>query len=163
MDKKIVYLESVKTKKRLNIALLWRMLTVILLLPVFPNMIKYIAGASTAAGDTVKTSLGTITLPANSKQLLGAWGYAIGGPGLTTLENVSGIIELESPDINIQPCQFPIEQAGMLTGGGVSLQNKVWPMNARVAGGERITGYVTMDMAQTVANTARFGLVVEVA
>lgn len=126
-------------------------------------MIKMLTGASTAAGDTVKTSLGTITLPANSRQILGAWCYAMGGPGLTTLENVSGICELESPDVNIQPCQFPIEQAGMLTGGGVNLQTKVWNMNTKVAGGERITGYITMDMAQTVANTARFGLIVDVA
>jgi hypothetical protein len=125
-------------------------------------MFKYLVGASTAAGDTTKTSLGTITLPSNSKQILGAWGYAVGGPGATTLENITGIVELESPDVNLQPCQFPLEQVGMLTGGSFNLATKVWPMNAVVHGGERINGYVTMDMAQTVANTARFGLVVEV-
>lgn len=128
-------------------------------------MIKYLVGASTAAGDTVKTSLGTITLPAGSRQILGAWAYAVGGPGATTLENVTGIVELESPDVNIQPCQFPLEQVAAVLGTGMAtgLQTKVWPMNAPVRGTERITGYVTMDMAQTVANTARFGLVVEVA
>jgi hypothetical protein len=125
-------------------------------------VLKYLVGASTAAGDTTKTSLGTIQLPAGTRTIVGAWGYAMGGPGFTTLENVTGIIELESPDINIQPCQFPLEPAGMLTGGGISSQTKVWPINASVKGGERITGYVTMDMAQTVANTARFGLVVDV-
>jgi len=125
-------------------------------------MIKYLAGNSTALGDTVKTSLGTITLPANSKSLLGVWGYANGGPGMTTLEAVTGILELESPDVNLQPCQIPFEQANMLTGGATNQATKVWPLNAKVAGGERITGYGTMDMAQTVANTGRFGLVVEV-
>jgi len=125
-------------------------------------MLKYIAGASTAAGDTTKTSLGTITLPAGAKAIVGAWGYACGGPGFTTLENVTGIIELESTDLPIVPCQFPIEPTGMLTGGGVSSQIKVWPLNVPVNGGEHVTGYITMDMAQTVANTARFGLVVEV-
>jgi hypothetical protein len=126
-------------------------------------MIKYLSGASVAAGDTVKTSLGTITLPANSRQILGVWAYGVGGPGATTLENVTGIVELESPDVNLQPCQIPLEQVGMLTGGAFTVQSKVWPMNAQVHGTERITGYVTMDMAQTVANTCRFGLVVEVA
>jgi len=125
-------------------------------------MLKYLVSSAVAAGDTTKTSLGVIQLPAGSKALLGAWCYACGGPGETTLENKTGICELESPDINIQPCQFPIEQTTMLTGGSNSVATKVWPMSAAVKGGERITGYITMDMAITAANLARYGLVVEV-
>lgn len=124
-------------------------------------MLKYLVGASTAAGDTTKTSLGTITLPAGSKQIVGVWGYAVGGPGITTLENVTGIIELESQDINIVPCQIPLDPVAVLTSGVGTFTPKVWPMNIPVKGGERVQGYVTMDMAQTVANTCRFGLVVE--
>lgn len=124
-------------------------------------MIKYLVSACTATGDTTKTLIDTIQLPAGSKRIIGGWAYALAGPGFTTLENVTGILELESPDVNLQPCQLPLEPAGMLTGGAVSSQIKVFPMDTPVAGGERISGYITMDMAQTVAGKARFGLVVE--
>jgi hypothetical protein len=125
-------------------------------------MLKYLVSSSVAAGDTVKTTLGTITVPAGAKAIVGLWAYAMGGPGFTTLENLTGIVELESPDVNLQPCQIPLEPAGMLTGGAISSQTKVWPMNVPVHGSERITAYVTMDMAQTVANTCRWGLVIDV-
>ena len=125
-------------------------------------MLKYLASAATAAGDTTKTLIATIQLPAGSKALLGVWVYANGGPGETTLENRTGILELESPDVNLQPCQVPLEQTTMLTGGANSVATKVWPLSVGVKGGERISGYLTMDMAITVENLARFGLVVEV-
>jgi hypothetical protein len=125
-------------------------------------MIKYLTSKSTAAGDTVKTLVDTLVLPANTKAIVGAWVYAVGGPGLTTLENVTGILTLESEDVNLGPMDIPLEPAGMLTGGGVSLANKVWPLNVPVSGPYRIKGSITMDMAQTVANTCRFGLVIDV-
>lgn len=125
-------------------------------------MIKYLASAATAHGDTVKTLIETIQLPAGARALLGVWCHALAGPGITTLENVTGICELESPDINIQPCQVPLEPVAVLTGGTPASQIHVYPLNAAVKGGERISGYVTMDMAQTVAGKARFGLVVDV-
>lgn len=125
-------------------------------------MIKYLVGSATTEGGVTKTSLGEIQLPAGSKALLGVWCYANGGAGVTTLENISGICELESSDINLQPCQFPIEQQTVLTSGVGAQASKVWPLNAKVQGGERINGYLTLDIAQTVAGKARFGLVVEV-
>jgi len=125
-------------------------------------MIKYLAGAATASGDTVKTSLGTITLPAGATKIIGAWCMAHGGAGDTTLENVSGILELESPDVNLQPCQIPLEPLAILTSGMASIPNKVWPMNVPVTTGVRVTGYVTMDQALAINPSVRFGLVVEV-
>lgn len=125
-------------------------------------MLKYLVGAATASGDTTKTSLGTITLPAGSKRIEGVWAYASGGAGLTTLENVSGIVELESPDVNIQPCQIPLEGEIIVGTGVACVPTKVWPMNAVVHGTERITGYVTMDNALAINPDCRFGLVAEV-
>jgi hypothetical protein len=126
-------------------------------------MLKYLTGEATTEGGTTKTSLGTIVLPSNAKRLVGAWCYANGGAGITTLENISGICELESPDVNLQPCQFPIEQQTVLTSGVGASATKVWPMNAAVPGNARVTGYLTLDLAQTVDGKARFGLVVECA
>jgi hypothetical protein len=84
-------------------------------------MLKYLVSAKTAQGGLTKTLIDTITLPANTKAIVGMWAHANGGAGMTTLVNQTGIFELESPDINVQPCQ------------------------------------------QTIPNTCRFGLVVDVA
>ena len=125
-------------------------------------MRKYLVSDKATEGGVTKTEIDTITLPAKTQMIVGAWCYAVGGAGITTLENVSGFCELESPDVNIQPCQFPIEQQTVLTSGVGAQQTKVWPMNAVVKGSERITGYITLDIAQTANNSVRFGLVVEV-
>ncbi len=126
-------------------------------------MIKAQVSAKTATGDTTKTLIDTITVPKNAKVIVGIWAYANGGAGMTTLENQSGILELESPDINIQPLQLPLDVITVLTSGATSFSPRVFPANIPVNGGERISGYVTMDMALTVATTARFGLIYEAA
>lgn len=125
-------------------------------------MLKYLAGAATASGDTVKTSLGTLTLPSGAKQIVGAWVAGHGGAGMTTLENVSGILELESPDVNLQPCQIPLDTIAIVGTGMAAVPVKVWPMNVPVTTGVRVTGYVTMDQALAINPSVRFGLVVEV-
>ena len=117
--------------------------------------------ASNALGDTVKTSIGDITLPTNAKRVIGVWGYAIGGPGQTTLENVTGIMEFESESLNLAPMQFPLDCLS-ITGTGVAiLSAKVWPVDWGPAANAKITGYMTLDMAQTLANTGRWGLIYE--
>ena len=115
--------------------------------------------ASTALGDTVKTAIDTLTVPQSATQIIGIWGYSAGGPGLTTLENQSGMLELESPDINLQPLQLPLDVIAVLTNGAVAFSPRVWAVNIPVKGGAKITGYMTMDMAITVANKGRFGLI----
>jgi len=124
-------------------------------------MYKYLSSASTACGDTTKTLIDTITLPASAKAIIGVWTYSMGGPGQTTLETQSGILELESPDCRIQPCQIPLPAMNTLTNGVAVVEHKVWPMTLPVGGNARISGYITMDMAITVANKGRFGLVVD--
>jgi hypothetical protein len=125
-------------------------------------MLKYLVSAKTATGDTVKTLIDTITLPAGAKGVLGVWSEAFCGAGMTTLENISGILELESPDINIQPCQVPLTPVVVLTSGVGTPKIQTWALNWAVKGGERISGYITMDLAQTIALTGRFGLIVDV-
>lgn len=125
-------------------------------------MLKYLVSASTALGDTAKTSIGSITLPQGTKNIVGVWGYAVGGAGNTTLENVTGILELESPDINLQPCQIPLECTALTGTGMSSFTPKVWPLGVPCQGKVTITGYMTLDLAQTIGNTGRWGIVVEV-
>ena len=117
--------------------------------------------ASTALGDTTKTSIGDITLPTGAKRVIGVWGHGIGGPGNTTLENVTGILELESTSLNLAPMQFPLDCL-VITGTGMqTLSRKVWPVDWPNVANATITGYMTLDMAQTLANTGRWGLIYE--
>jgi len=117
-------------------------------------------GTTTA---TTKTSIDTLQVPQGVKRIIGAWCYAVGGAGTTTLENISGICELESPDVALQPLQMPIDAVVVLTSGTAALNPRIFPLNIPVGGGEKITGYLTLDLAQTIAHKARFGLVYETA
>jgi len=119
--------------------------------------------AVTAAGDTVKTLIDALTVPQTAKRIIGVWCHALAGPGATTLENITGIFELESPDVNIVPFQLPLDCVVVLTNGVGAMSPRVWPVDVPVSGGAKISGYVTMDMALTVANKARFGLIYEMA
>lgn len=115
--------------------------------------------ALTATGDTTKTLIDTITVPSKMKRIKGIWCYAVGGATLTTGEAVTGILELESPDININPMQLPLDIVDILTSGAVGFSPRIIPVDIPVSGQESIKGYVTMDMAQTGALKARFGLI----
>lgn len=117
--------------------------------------------AVVAAGDTVKTSIGSITLTAKARRIVGLGGYAVGGAGLTTLENVTGILEFESSDLSIAPQQYPLDCVALVTQGVGAFSPRVWPMDIPVSGGEVLTAYVTMDMAQTIGNTCRWFVITE--
>jgi hypothetical protein len=115
--------------------------------------------AATATGDTVKTLIDTLTVPATAKKIIGVWSYAVGAATLTSGEAVPGIIELESDDIALVPFQLPLECVVILTSGTTAFSPRVWNVSVPVNGGEKIRGYITMDMAQTGALKGRFGLI----
>lgn len=115
--------------------------------------------ALTATGDTVKTIIDTVTVPSGAKRIKGIWCYAVAGDTLTSGEVASGIVEFESVDINIAPLQLPLDIVDILTSGAVAMNPRIMPVDIPVKGQERISGYVTMDMAQTGALKARFGFI----
>lgn len=124
-------------------------------------MLTYISSAKTAHGDTVKTLIDTMTLPKDCKRILGIACYADGTATLTTGEPLSGICELESDDMPITPCQVPIKRINVLTSGAEGGDLKHYPCDIPTKGGERIKVYVTLDVAQTGAQTARANLAIE--
>jgi len=123
-------------------------------------MIKYLASAVTTEGGVTKTLIDTLTLPSGTKRIVGAWAYL--GVIDTTAETASGIVELESVDTSIQPCQIPLSPGGNLTGGARQQDIKIFPLDCPTSGGSRVSGYLTLDMALTANPKARYGLVIEV-
>ncbi len=115
----------------------------------------------TALGDLVKTSMGKITLPTKARRVIGVWGHALGGPGNTTVENLTGIMEFESTSLDLAPMQFPLDCL-TITGTGVQhVAPKVWPVDWQGVASAEITCYMSLDLAQTIANTGRWGLIYE--
>lgn len=124
--------------------------------------ICYQVSASTATGDTVKTSIGNLQLSSRARKILGVF-VTWGGAGMTTLEGVSGILEVESSNLpNIQPLQIPLNASVPVTSGVANHEPKIWPVNLACKGQEILTGYVTMDMTQTINPSARWGVAIEV-
>ena len=111
--------------------------------------------AITATGDTVRTSIGTITLPPNINQVVAVGVYANAGAAMTTAESVSGIFEVEFTGKDVTPAKFPLDSISCLTEGTVALKTTQWPVGWTGVGSQTMTFYVTMDMAQTGALTAR--------
>ena len=110
--------------------------------------------AATASGDTVETTLGTVTLPSNAKRIIGV-GVSCGGAGATTLEGVSGMFRISINNIDVTPAKFCFSYGLPITSGIVPTEAKIFPVDWSPAGNSVVTFYVTMDMAQTVNNTFR--------
>lgn len=124
-------------------------------------MLKYLATDSTALAGVTKTLVGTITLPEGTKQIVSVAAYA-GGPGMTTLESASGIAEFESDDIAINPCQIPLAVNQVVTSGAIVYDPKFYPVGYQGGGKTRIKCSITLDTAQTIAETGRCFICVEV-
>jgi len=118
-----------------------------------------VSSGATATGDTVKTLIETITVPATAKRIKAIWGYCVGAAAVTTGEQASGILEVESSDINVQPLQVPLDIVGALTSGAFSLKPTLFPLDIPVTGKERLSGYMTMDVAQTGGFKGRWGFI----
>jgi len=111
---------------------------------------------ATATGDTVETSIGTITLPTTSTILRGVSCMAAGGAGLTTLETISGIFRIDSPSIpNLSPNRFLLDVVIALTSGAVAFSPRIYAMDYRTNGAAVIEFFVTMDLALAINPTAR--------
>lgn len=122
---------------------------------------KIMTSDSTASGDTTKTLVDTLTVPMNVKKIVGISILSLGGAGITTLEDVTGIMTFESDDMDIAPMILPLPQVAVLTSGVAALNPFIWPVDIPVVGGAKIKGYVTMDMALTVDSKIRFTLIYE--
>jgi|SaaInl7_200m_RNA_FD_contig_101_325193_length_1854_multi_3_in_0_out_0_3 hypothetical protein len=129
---------------------------------VVMGVTKIVTSSATATGDTVKTLIDTLTVPIDAKAIVGVFAYAAAAATLTTGEAISGILELESDDMNISPFKIPLEVVTVLTNGAVAYNPRIWPVNIPVTGGAKIKGSMTMDMAQTAALKGRFGLIYDV-
>lgn len=116
---------------------------------------------ATALGLTgVETLMGVITLTAKAKTIIGIWCCAIGGATLTTGQPVSGFFRLDSSDINMAPCKWPLPSWDILTSGAAALPAHIIPVNIPAQGLANISCYVTIDLTNTAALKGRVGIVV---
>jgi len=121
--------------------------------------LHYQIADAVALTDTTEKSLGTITITGKARRLIGVWCLPNGGAGNTTLENVSGKFRLTSPDLSLEPAEFPLPEL-TITGTGVSRgEAKVWPMEVEVPQNAKLECLVTLDLAQAINSTARWGIV----
>jgi len=116
---------------------------------------------ATAEGSTVETKVGTITLSAKAKRIIGVWATCLGGDTLTSTETVSGIIRLDSADISLAPFKFPLDQWTMLTAGGACLPAHIIPVSIPSPGLSKVDCFVTIDDTTTGTLKVRVGLMYE--
>lgn len=128
---------------------------------MFKSMVSVLTAQN--ATETTKTLIDTLTVPQGVKALVGV-GYQISAAGLTTLEDITGIIELESDDMapwgGTQ--QFLMGSVGTgVTSGVAAVAPYIHPTNIPVTAGAHIKASATYNKAQTVNPSTRVQLVFE--
>lgn len=114
--------------------------------------------AKTAHGDTTETLIDTLTVPANVSKIVGIQVHAVGGAGITTVENVTGKFRLRNKSTG-EEWEFLLDCIVVLTSGVAAIVPSIQPCDIPVAPTNQMEGYITMDLAQTVANVCRFRLI----
>jgi len=116
------------------------------------------------ATETNKTLIDTVTVPQGVKALIGVgWLPNAGMAGFTSLENVGGILEIESDDMS----PWGGTQAfisGILTGltsGTAWCQPFMHPCNIPVISGAKLKLSTTFDLALTINPKVRVQLYFE--
>jgi hypothetical protein len=115
------------------------------------------------ATETTKTLVDTLVVPQGVKALVGV-GSQISPAGLTSLEDTSYILELESDDMS--PWGGTQQFLGLalqtvVTSGAVALNPYIHPVNIPVTAGAHIKVSATFNKAQTVNPSVRAQLVFE--
>ena len=116
---------------------------------------------ATATAGTTEVKVGTITLSAKAKKIIGIWAYAIAGGALTGGQPVTGIVRFDSPDINIAPLRLPLDVVSVLTSGAVGFNPRIFPVEIPATGMAKIDAFITLDMNTTTKFLARVGLIYE--
>lgn len=115
------------------------------------------------ATETVKTLVDTITVPQGVRALVGV-GTQVSSAGLTTLEDLSHILELESDDMSPWGGTQGFLGFGINTGvtsGVAALNPFIHPTNIPVTAGSHIKISATFNKALTVNPSTRAQLIFE--
>ena len=107
------------------------------------------------ATETNKSLIDTYVVPQSVSKLVEV-GVVVAMAGMTTLEGIGGILELESDDApNWTTQQFAMDQITPLTSGSVCCKPTVHDVNIPVTPGSRIRFSTTFNVALTVNPSVR--------
>jgi len=107
------------------------------------------------ATETNKTLIDTYTVPQSVSKLVEV-GAVIQMAGVTTLEGVGGILEVESDDApNWTTQQFVLDEIIPLTSGMVQIKPTVHDVNIPVTPGSRLKFSTTFNVALTITPSVR--------
>lgn len=118
------------------------------------NMVSILTAQN--ATETTKTLIDTVTVPQGVSKLVEV-GTQIKTAGLTTLEDLSHILELESDDMSPWggTQQFVSDSIGVVTSGACIIPSKIHDCNIPVVPGSHIKCSTTFNMALTVNPSVR--------
>ena len=110
---------------------------------------------ATATGDTVETTIGTITLPPSARKIVGIGCYAMGAATLTSGEPVTGIFRVAVSGKDVTPAKFPLDIIDILTSGAIALNPRIFEVDWENVANSIVEFFVTMDVAQSGGLKAR--------
>jgi len=128
---------------------------------MYKSMVSTLTAAD--ATETTKKLIDSLTVPQGVRALVGVAGQ-VSMAGLTTLEDVTGILELESDDMSPWSGTQQFLLNGVLTAvtsGAAALNVYMHATNIPVTPGAKIKISATFNKAQTVNPSVRAQLVFE--
>jgi len=108
--------------------------------------------AATAGSDTTEVEIGNVTVPEWARSILQAVAL-IHTTTPTTTEDVSGYFRIANDQNTIDPLNFPLTPAQMITEGPLRCVNAAYPVLNNVTKNDTIRVHAAMDSAMTVDDT----------
>jgi len=108
--------------------------------------------AGTAGTDTTEVEVGNVTVPEWARSILQAVAI-IHTTTPTTTEDVAGYFRIANDQNTIDPVNWPLTPAQMITEGPLRCVNAAYPVLSKVTKNDTIRVYAAMDSAMTVDDT----------
>jgi hypothetical protein len=102
----------------------------------------------------VETAVGTVTLAEKAKKIVGVYSFFAHDAAATASEECHGFIRLDSPDVKLQPAEYPNNIGfsaglGAMIGNSATPQSQYIPLDIDVPGGAAINIFATTSIAVT--------------
>jgi len=108
--------------------------------------------AAATSTDTTELEIGSLTVPEWCRSIL-QMVTILHSTVPTTTEDISGYIRLANDQNTIDPLNFPLSPAQMITEGPVRCENAAYPVLNNVTKNDTIRAFAAMDSAMTVDDT----------
>lgn len=116
--------------------------------------VQFSSPVTAAFASAAESAVGTITLAEKAKKIVGVYSFFAHAAAPTASEECHGFIRLDSPDVKLQPAEFPNNIGfsaglGAMIGNSATPQSQYIPLDIDVPGGAVVNVFATTSRSVT--------------